>query len=1423
MNRNLLKWILIAVVILGAAGYLILSEMPSGKKSSHPKGKKEQVVTGHSKAFKIEPVEGITISAPKNALDKNREFKLTPVDDKTYEKVVEQLQGQQDVKPLMVFELDAGLKPDAFLPGNYHVEIDLDQIGIPRSLQEKVVVYRGADYDRKNTLYYMYDARLNNGKFSFKSNQNSKLVLGLRHRPESSLTTGASMFLKNPVRVFVEGMSTIESLGKIHYFDRLYFYFANPEDHISILVKHESGDFRLHFLFSDTEDSNRFYKYLANDKAFGKRIEELEQEAHLQYEAKVQVAVNKQGLNDAWWDIFSKKQVDAIRERINEEEIFDELVKKDLKNGELAKLQADPDGKLPKSIETIIHQIIRANEFLNASGFSSSNTVLQVALMKGVMDAEGTAVKYWFEDAGFVNINYSSYFDDSKGPDAIQCTLVHELCHIRQKYYYAYFKMSRAGEEATAVVLERDAAKLWYKQGILGKHHDPESRSVVSQLLTARPVPYIFGYPIDKLPSMDDDKSYTMADAIEGIREGVGKDDVTMSSFLDSYLQYGPSAKGWKDWIQHSLAIDDGQFRKGWVYFAERLIPLVFESQCGGQCPKEVTTTVLKISRSNPVAKLERLSKPQDYTINTFRVNITDAIESTDKMPSVFVHCKTKGESNPYVTFYWSDSKFQEYLSKKRVGGELLEYTERVAPSPNFVWNCATDFTLYDNGTKKTNSKKVANQYQLATVTTTQSEGPKGDYRVVALFPPEKLKIRKAKEDQITFIVPKAPRALTKEKLITGAVVTYKDNKGNVVTRDIQPKDFGRKATWSIVGCTKPGNGFSLSMHWYYRVDEQTVYESPESEPVTWGSKGDQPEEETRPIQEPKTNYWKQVGGRMKTENTSIDKGESIDDEEVSSDYRSIELQAAQTGRSLDFTGMGATEEKTKENGHVYVKDIFIEGTLTYTEPPKFWTPAQQYKARWEIADDPYLTKVKDPFVFEAKNTSSNQAACTQSKKDKIDTGHSTTGKVNWLRSASTTFEARFPEKDGPKFFTLTQTYSIKEREGSNLMATVTFEYDYEWIGEPEEEEKEEETAPEGGCWKLVKIETDDSHKHFKAEDIYGDKNRTTATISGGSGSYSMHVDWWGALTNGKQFTGENGFIFKIDRQFHGGTPKQYYTPGKNFNLSWVSEELMVESLIKEMPFNAKSFDHYPNGSLSLLGYDSYLLRKTNNRIACDAKHTPDRMEMNLGVVPAKEAYPKGFVICEVVVLDYPSAAAPGCYINNYYIYEWVDGKQKEQDLGNLGIGIEFPMNAKDKAYFGEHGGSLLHRNDFGVKIPSGSYSVKKSGKGYILEGSGHHEGSRPRASHSIEVRIVLDKNKIPVEASFSCQGFYEGTIRTMKTETTTFQATGTAKLTEKELGPNSRMGKCTSFNGIIHTESEGDFDYSNTEGGHLTIRWKCD
>lgn len=1241
MNRNLLKWILIAVVILGAAAYLMLSETPSGKKESSPKSKKEQkeqIAVGHSMPFRIEPVEGITISAAEDALDKDREFKLTPVDDKTYDHVVKKV-AQNDVKPLLVLDLDAGLKPDQYFPGDYDVEVDLDKMGIPRSLQDRVRVYRMAGSD-KDEACVRYVSRVSNGKLCFKSNQNSYIVIGL-------CIYGFYKLSARAVRTVFEFTSSAKKWVRTYY--------TQEPTTLSVPIEDESGDFILVFRFKDTENPDGYEAFMKNEEAFFKRRDELEIVAKQKYKSLVQKKMD--AANVTFWDDFlSTKQAKAIRESISVEDILQDTLQKD---PEIQRLQAAPEAQLPQSILTVKDQVIRANQYLNSIGLHHLNFELPIYLVNDEVLTEktaGAAKQNFGSGTAFVLFNYTlpRITGKATGWEKTLCTLVHELCHVRQQCYYAYIMMNGAPAEGSVVVLERDAAKLWYKNQIIKS--DPEDRLVLNDILTERVDHYIFGYPLDNIPKLGSEgasRAYTLGDAIESIRKGSGKEKITMEPFMSSYSMYGPHFKGWTGWIKKSLDIDDDQLRKGWVYFGERHLQPIYDSQ--STAADEAKTVNYTIEPTSPVIQMKRLSKPIDYAVNTFKFTVPqDEDENTVIMPNVFVY--RKGDVDPYVTFYWSDYKFEEYNKKSRGSMYLL----RAEPSIFYTGNRATDFYINGDGHKIKNKNKKFNEYYLAAVSTTPTLGPKPDYYVVALFPPEQLTLRKVKEDKITFVVPKPERKLTKEKLITGAVITYKDKNGNEVTRDVKAKDFGRKATWSITGCTKPGNRFSLSMHWYYQADSQTVYESPESEPVTWGAKDNNPEEEVKPTKEPKTNYWKQVNVRMNKSNTSFKESQNSD-EEVSPDYRSIDFVVDKSEKSCDFSGMAATEETSPDGKTRYVSELYMTGTLTYTEPPVFWIPTQQYKARWDIADDPYFMKIKEPFVFEAKNASSNQAACTQSKKDKIDTGHSTTGKVNWLRSASTTFEARHPEKDGPKFFTLSQTYSIKEREGSNLMATVTFEYDYEWIGEPEEEEKEEETTPEGGHWKLVKIETDDSHKHFKAEDVYGDKNRTTATISGGSGNYSMHVDWWGAITNGKQFTGQNGFIYKINRQFHGGTPKQYYTPGKNFNLSWVSEELQAESLVNEMIFNAKNFDHYPVGSLSLLGYDSYLLRKNNNRIACDAKRTPDRMEMNLGVVPAKEAYPRGFVICEVVVLDYPSAAAPGCYINNYYIYEWVEGEPEEE------------------------------------------------------------------------------------------------------------------------------------------------------------------
>lgn len=1383
MNRNILKWILIAAVVLGAAAYLILSETPSKKEP-----KKEKIVVGHSKAFKIEPVEGITISAPENALDKDREFKLSPVDDKTYDKVTKAYENTY-IKPLFVFEFDAGLKPDEHLPGDVDVVWDLDEMGIPRELQDQFVVYRAAGTG-KSLEYLRYKTHLDNGKLSFKTNQNSFLL-------------GAILVAAKITAVVQIGRRIFEYSPSFGQKSSIRNFFSSNATSLAVPIQDPSGDFVIHFRFSDTERSNGYQAFMDNEKAVFDRLEELEKQATAKYEAKVDKEVRDQQKGYSFWQkLFSKKQVEAIKESISKEKILDELVKID---SVLTRLNTEPAGNLPPSILKIKEQIIRANEYLNGIGLHPFNYEIPVYLVNDDVvgsDVCGAAQKYYFCGNAYLLLNYKHEKTDQLW-EKFQCTIVHELFHARQQSYYALTTMNSAPAESTAAALEDDAAILWFKNKVFKT--DATTVKGANDICTDRDHNYVFAYPLEKamslVPSGDAvDAAYSLSYAIEGIRKNADKEYMSMYFFALNYSLFGPHTSGWKGWIKTSLNIDDQQFDDGWFYFGETNLNRIYKSQIAQTTPNDAATTIIELSKDHPISKLEKLEKPKDYSVNTFRIDL-----KSERIPGVF-GLKTvpanvfvspsnrKGQLkwNPFLRFYLYPNEFT---------GTVDESDHLVPLKPNLY--CTTE-----------------GSFPLAAIATTQSQGENNDYFIVALYAPDAPDITKVKDDHISFILTKPSRDLTKNKLVTGAVVTYTDKNGNTQTLDVNPKQFGKRVKWPVANASKKGNAFTLTAHWYYKPDDQTTYVSPESKMAEWGGHLDEQEKPQAEEKAPETNYWKLVNVRMEKTNTSYKESQNPD-EEVDADYRSIDFAVDRTEKSCTFMGIAATEEVHEDNTRHYVRDLYLDGTLTFTEPPKFWTPGRQYKAICEVADDPYLLKISEPFVFEAENSSSQPTVCLQSKNDKIDKGWSSLGETNWLRSASTTFEAHSPEKDGPKFFTLTQSYSIAERPYSDLMAKVVLHYDYEWVGEPEEEVKEEETTPEGGYWQLVKIETDDSHSHFAGTFIDG-------TISGGNGNYSVHYDFTTVSGLNFNFTseasGSNKILYRtIDRQIHCDIPKQYYIPGKDFDLKCINEEVQDKLLIEEYE-GWSSLETYPFGYLGLVSasiykYASFVLSFTS----FDKDSHRDRFEYKIspGVVPDKRDYINGLVIYQYIGCR--DDRSGGLSLLNYYIYEWVDGEQKEEDLGNLGIGIEFPMNARDKAYFGEHGGSLLHRNDFGVIIPSGSYSVKKSGKGYILEGSGHHEGSRPRASHSIEVRIELDKNKIPVEASFSCQGFYEGTGRTMKTETTTFQATGTAKLTEKELGPNSRRGKCTSFNGIIHTESEGDFDYSNTEGGHLTIRWKCD
>lgn len=1232
MNRNILKWVLIAAVVLGAAAYLILSETPSKKEP-----KKEKIVVGHSKAFKIEPIEGIQISAGENALDYNRDFSLTFADEATYDRVSRHLVDNYGVKPLLAMELDAGLQPEEVLPGTFQMALDLKKMGIPECLYDRVKVYRTVEMDGKTQSYEYSTDVDHSGMLTLSSSQNCCIFV--------ALGTAAVFY---GLRSFVHTAQEFDTRN----------YFGWNWDPTTLAVPWDDpyGDFTLIFRFKDTERYGSYQAYVDNEKRAMEIIDELYEQTEAEYERRV----NRQatGKEDLWWwdKLYYSKERDAAKATILKEAIFEELRDK---NDELKALEAHPDSQLPASIQYIIEAIQMSNRYLSeVQKLQKLNYRMDIFLVGSdvIGKDNGRAVKRVGGQA-FLLINYQRMFEGNhfmdtpgKGQSCL-LSIAHELFHARQQTNYCAIKMGMYAAESTAAVLETDAMYHFIGKGQVKV--DPKNKADLARVeLSPRTTYYAFSQPLDRIGVTDryyiddlmtpsrlwgktvksltdaSDVGYTLGSVIEAMRESIGKPNLLMKPFVLSYSKWGGT---FSTWIKKSIGMTDAQFDAGWVYFFLRNAERIQKAQetmsmqdKEDRLFRDSWERDCNLTESNPIYKLD--TKKENWYVQTYNIN---SVSKTKTPFSVFIECRGAAPS-PYVYHFITENKFQNWEDKNK---EPL--------SPQVYLNAGV------------------NRYHLAQVVTSfknSDPGHPGKYYIVALFAPDAPDITKVKDDHISFILTKPSRDLTKNKLVTGAVVTYTDKNGNTQTLDVNPKQFGKRVKWPVANASKKGNAFTLTAHWYYKPDDQTTYVSPESKMAEWGGHLDEQEKPQAEEKAPETNYWKLVNVRMEKTNTSYKESQNPD-EEVDADYRSIYFAVDRTEKSCTFMGIAATEEVHEDNTRHYVRDLYLDGTLTFTEPPKFWTPGRQYKAICEVADDPYLLKISEPFVFEAENSSSQPTVCLQSKNDKIDNGWSSLGETNWLRSASTTFEAHSPEKDSPKFFTLTQSYSIAERPYSDLMAKVVLHYDYEWVGEPEEDVNEKE--PEGGHWKLVKVYEDNTHAAYE----YDSRKDNTDNVSTKN---NWKYNKWYITGGGSRFMIEaqqESYIKIANPPLSKGTmrqstgitpPKKYYFPGESIQFDYQFGDKSIDG---DFPDYVLGDGFRVNRGYITRPYE--IGKKLNGYTASvGASQNGSQPDMQNMVAPPYADWARHFII-----LDKASAGAASYEIGHYtvYEYEWVDDNKKPE------------------------------------------------------------------------------------------------------------------------------------------------------------------
>jgi len=1263
--------------------------------------------TGNSKSFDIEPMEGIRISAAPNALDRDRTFKVREATRAEW-KQAEQIVSAYGGRPFLVLDIDAGMGPQEILPGVYNVDIDLEELGVPEELWDRIGVFRIAGEGAQQSSY-RYNSRVDeNGILHYETNQNSLSCLAV-------VIAAKAWFL---FKWYVVGKGIKAAVKWLVQMD-VNDYFKDKSDYMGVPWDDPNGDFTVHFRWRDMGDKKAMQEYLDLEEAVFQRLDALKVEAHEEYERRINAMATGQA-NLSWWEKWKNRAArDKAREVLLEESVFEEYR---LGDRQLNALLTDPRGQLPEPVLQTIEMVKKANAYLNGPagvrplGYRLDVYMMNNAEMGGVngknMKVPGGPcyIKFGFE-SGMVGGKWS---DTPGAAQSVLLTLVHELFHSRQQSVYGLVSMGMNTAESTAAVLESDAARWFYRNtGDVSLDIDtPQGRQAVE--LTPRPLYYIYGRPLSHMfatssltldefttwegidtslrsdwKELGADTGYTLASVIETVREVAGKQNVGMATFCEKYIELEPFGS----LLKRALDIDDATLEKGWNVFIDRYIGSIADSQS----TLEVNDN-LKIQRDcymldlefddwHPVRKiragwLEDLHH-YDY-LNNFYVRTwwLKTYRNYQKNFSAFILPVGEG-FNPHIRFYMKDSAFED-------GKE----------SPS----------LYSAGSDSHYVAMSVGNYQVP-----ESEDDQ-DYWVVALFEPSPVEIVQAKDNRLALKLPVPTEEIMAGHFISGAVLTYTDKNGqHKQTREVSTSEFGNTIVWNVPGSTEPENGFSITIHWYYKPDDATVYDSPESEPVKYNVKKD-PKKETRDKDLSKP-HWKMISREVETIETPFDPALAM-----ATDVLSVSFSPSVFDGIYDFKGVSSYAKREeggpkkgqivrdKDKNVVYIDENVLSGAIAFTEPPRYWFPKEEYQMEWNVYNDPYIKLDGMQYNFATENKASVPAYCKKGAEKKQQ-GESKLAKgATWLSSVSTSFTAQEPGKDDPnKHFTFTQEYSIGDPANPDRVAKFQLIYVYTWTGEEEVIAETEGPGLDGGYWQQVKVEVDDSQASFTRNKYESD--HSSFSITGSRGDYQVNCLIWGDIIEkrgGMNYVVGHGEVGTRQRSFHFEAPRMRYVPGEAFNINYTFGKT-VETGQPDQPGI-----HIPAGVIGIVPSDD----KETHRIVMWPSSGDLVQETFSETVPQPQQYPNGFKIREFVKADDAS-------VITYYYYEWVpaQGDQSITMLGFSGVGNPFYYMPQ------------RHPGDATV-------SLSRTADGYVFKGTNHE--------HKCSVEIHLNEQMAPLTGSYS-------------------------------------------------------------------------
>lgn len=737
-------------------------------------------VVGNSKPVDVEPVEGIRITAPANALDKDREFKITPVSDQDWKMLENKMADASDEQMLFCFDLDAGMEPDEHLPGEFTLTLNLEKMGIPPILHKHLTVWRQA-----GDQLYKYTSWLQNGKLTFSSDQNCFVIFALPSGMALLKTVVGALVILGGATYAYETWEKHATTGDLYK-----NFFTMNKDAVKFEIKDSYGDFTVYFRFKDTEYADRFDTYKENCENFVRRGKELEEKAETEYGRQVEEKYNEERAEWTTWQkiMGSAEAKRKARAAIDKAAILAKLCEED------ALLKRYAEGmQLPPSIIDIGEQLKVANRYLTDNQVCRPQTRnLEVNLVD--TEHAGTSLAEYRNTATkmpYIFVNYeqlvkgrTSYSRKGKG-EAMLITLTHELFHHRQKCKFLDFRT----EETTAAYIETGAAKYYVEHGEISPDTDNETLCFTHRTHYER-----FAMPFNHMVVIGNaDEAYTYADFMDFLERKTRQKKPLMGGAL--ITEYSYSATHAENYMKWFGIKDEKTFARYLEEFCILHVSDIYLVLKGLEKESDRLKPVI-VSREKPIVQVP-LGSPAiglSYYVAPFE------LMDNSKAPfNAFVSWKDVHYDHDYLSFYIGTSPGYSTVEK----GEFF--------SGEKWWHQGACF-----------SGKPANTvlYQ--------------SFTVVALYAPDAPVIKKVTENKVKFVLPKADKTLLKNKYITGALVTYKNAEGKERHILATPNKFGKEVQWNLEGVEK--SDFSLSVRWIRNNEDGSVYESPDSKPALQGA-----------------------------------------------------------------------------------------------------------------------------------------------------------------------------------------------------------------------------------------------------------------------------------------------------------------------------------------------------------------------------------------------------------------------------------------------------------------------------------------------------------------------------------------------------------------------------------------------------------